>query len=135
MNLIYTNRFQIGVKASVIEAILIIILVAFIVYRLTPAKGIKTITTEQLKGMLYDPGKVFVDVRSPLEYKGQHIEQFQNIPLKSNFKDLPKDKEIVVICQTGIRSNQACKKLKRRGYANVTNVRGGLSHWNFKGEK
>ncbi len=118
-----------------IEWILILILIAFLVYRLTPAKGINTITTQQLKTMLHDPNKVFIDVRSPIEYKGRHIEQFQNVPLKSNFKDLPKDKEIVVICQTGIRSNQACKKLKRRGYTNITNVQGGLSHWKFKGEK
>ena len=118
-----------------IEWILIILLVAFIVYRLTPTKGIKTITTQELKTMLYDPDKVFIDVRSPMEYKAQHIEQFQNIPLKSSFKDLPKDKEIVVICQTGIRSNQACKKIKRRGHTNITNVRGGLSNWNFKGGK
>lgn len=118
-----------------IEWILIIILVGFIVYRLTPTKGIKTIDTEQLKKELHDPDKVFIDVRNPIEYKAQHIQQFQNIPLKSKFKDLPKDKEIVVICQTGIRSNQACKKLKNRGYTNITNVRGGLSNWNFKGEK
>jgi len=119
------------VKAPVIEWILIIILVAYLVYRLTPAKGINTISTEQLKATLNDRDKVFIDVRSPMEYKGQHIKQFQNVPLKSNFKDLPKDKEIVVICQTGIRSNQACKKLKRRGYQNITNVRGGLSQWEF----
>ena len=121
-------------KASVLELILIIILVALIIYRLSPTKGVKTITTEELKSVLNDPDKVFIDVRSPIEYKGQHIQQFQNVPLKSKFNDLPKDKEIVVICQTGIRSNQACKKLKRRGYKNITNVRGGLSYWNFKGE-
>lgn len=114
-----------------IEAILIIILVGFLVYRLTPAKGINTITTDELKTVLNDPNKVFVDVRSPIEYKGQHIQQFQNVPLKSSFKDLPKDKEVVVICQTGIRSNQACKKLKRLGHQNITNVRGGLSQWKF----
>lgn len=118
-----------------IELILILILVGFLVYRLTPVKGIQTIDTQQLKDVLHDPNKVFIDVRSPMEYKAQHIQQFQNIPLKSKFNDLPKDKEIVVICQTGIRSNQACKKLKRRGHTKITNVRGGLSNWNFKGEK
>ncbi|RHW35838.1 rhodanese-like domain-containing protein [Lysinibacillus yapensis] len=114
-----------------VEPILIIILAAFLVYRLTPAKGINNISTEELRNVLNDPNKVFIDVRSPIEYKGQHIKQFKNVPLKSNFKDLPKDKEIVVICQTGIRSNQACKKLKRLGHKNITNVSGGLSHWKF----
>lgn len=122
-------------KAPVLEWILLVILVALIMYRLSPTKGVKTISTEELKSVLNDPDKIFIDVRSPIEYNSQHIQQFQNIPLKSKFKDLPKDREIVVICQTGIRSNQACKKLKRRGYKNITNVRGGLSYWNFKGEK
>lgn len=115
-----------------IEWILIIIVVALLVYRLTPTKGINNITTQELKTVLHDPDKVFIDVRSPLEYKAQNIKQFQNIPLKSNFKNLPRDKEIVVICQTGIRSNQACKKLKRLGYERITNVRGGMGQWNME---
>ena len=114
-----------------LQWILILFVVALLIYRLTPTKGINNITTEDLKKMINDPDKYFIDVRSPLEFKGQNIKQFQNVPLKSNFKNLPKDKEIVVICQTGIRSNQACKKLKRLGYQKITNVRGGLSTWKF----
>ncbi|RUL52040.1 rhodanese-like domain-containing protein [Lysinibacillus antri] len=111
------------------EWILIILLIALFIYRLMPAKGIKTITAKELKPMLNDPNKVFVDVRTPSEFKGQSIRQFINMPLRSDFSKLPKDKEIVVICQTGIRSNQACKKLKRLGFRNITNVRGGIGTW------
>lgn len=114
-----------------VKLILILFVVALVIYRLMPTKGINNITTDELKKVLNDPNKYFMDVRSPLEFKGQHIKQFQNVPLKSNFKNVPKDREIVVICQTGIRSNQACKKLKRLGYENITNVRGGLSTWTW----
>ncbi len=77
--------------------------------------------------MLDDKDKVFVDVRTPAEYKRGNIQQFKNIPLGSSFDKLPQDKEIVVICQSGMRSSQACKQLKKQGFERVTNVRGGMN--------
>lgn len=105
------------------------LVIAFIAWRMMPAKGIQTISTDQLKGIVNDKDKVFVDVRTPAEYKGRNIRQFKNIPLGSDFSKLPKDKEIIVICQSGMRSSQACKQLKKLGYTNVTNIRGGMSAW------
>lgn len=105
------------------------IVVVFILWRMQPAKGIKSMTTETLKGILNDKDKVFVDVRTPVEYKARNIRQFKNIPLGSDLSNLPKDKEIVVICQSGMRSSQACKQLKKMGYEHVTNIRGGMSAW------
>ena len=107
--------------------ILIAVIVAFFVWRMKPTKGVNTISTAQLKTMINDRNKVFIDVRTPGEYKGRNIKQFKNIPLGSDFSKLPKDKEIVVICQSGMRSSQACKQLKKQGFENVTNVRGGMS--------
>ena len=109
--------------------VLIVLIVAFIAWRMMPAKGTKAISTEQLKSVINDKDKVFVDVRTPGEYKGRNIRQFKNIPLGSDFSKLPKDKEIVVICQSGMRSSQACKQLKKLGYEKITNVRGGMSAW------
>lgn len=109
------------------EAWLIVaIVVAFLVWRMMPAKGVRSISAAQLKNILHDKDKVFIDVRTPAEYKGRNIPQFKNIPLGSNFNQLPKDKEIVVICQSGMRSSQACKQLKKQGFERVTNVRGGM---------
>ena len=110
-------------------AILVGLVIAFIAWRMMPAKGIQTISTDQLKEIISDKDKLFVDVRTPSEYKGRNIRQFKNIPLGSDFSKLAKDKEIIVICQSGMRSSQACKQLKKLGYDNVTNVRGGMSAW------
>lgn len=99
----------------------------FFIWRLLPAKGVQSISTTQLKTVLHDKDKVFIDVRTPAEYKGRNIPQFKNMPLGSNFDQLPRDKEIVVICQSGMRSNQACKQLKKQGFERVINVRGGMS--------
>jgi len=108
-------------------ALLIAVLVAFLAWRMMPTKGVNTISTAQLKTIINNKDKVFVDVRTPGEYKARGVKQFKNIPLGSDFSKLPKDKEIVVICQSGMRSKQACKQLKKLGYTKVTNVRGGMS--------
>ena len=109
--------------------IIIALVIAFLAWNLMPTKGVKTITTEQLAKILNDKDKVFVDVRTPGEFKGRNIRQFKNMPLGSDFSKLPKDKEIVVICQSGMRSAQACKQMKKLGYNNISNVRGGMSAW------
>ena len=66
------------------------------------------------------------------EYKSNHIKNFKNIPLhelSEKASGLSKDKEIVVICQSGMRSNNAAKILKKSGFNKVTNVKGGMSAW------
>lgn len=107
--------------------IIIAIVIAFLFWRMKPVKGVQSISAAQLKNMLNDKDKIFIDVRTPAEYKGRNIPQFKNIPLGSSFDKLPKDKEVVVICQSGMRSSQACKQLKKQGFERVTNVRGGMS--------
>ncbi len=107
--------------------IIIAVIVAFFIWRMKPTKGVQSISTAQLKNMLNDKDKIFIDVRTPTEYKGRHISQFKNMPLGSSFDNLPKDKEVIVICQSGMRSSQACMQLKKQGFERVTNVRGGMS--------
>ncbi len=110
------------------ETFIIIIAVAvFLIWRMKPGKGVNSISTAELKSILDDKDKVFIDVRTPNEYRSRNIKQFKNMPLGTDFSKLPKDKEIVVICQSGMRSSNACKQLKKLGYEKVTNVRGGMS--------
>jgi rhodanese-related sulfurtransferase len=114
------------------EWLLIAVVVGFIAWRMMPAKGVKTVSTTDLKGMLNDKSKQFVDVRTPGEYKGRKISQFQNIPLdqlNSKLDKLDKTKETIVICQSGMRSSRAAGILKKAGFTNVVNVRGGMSQW------
>ena len=109
--------------------IIIAVVVLFLVWRMKPTKGVKSISAHQLKQELNDSNKVYIDVRTPAEFKARNIKQFKNMPLGSDLSKLPKDKEIVVICQSGMRSAQACKQLKKLGYEKVTNVRGGMGSY------
>jgi rhodanese-related sulfurtransferase len=49
--------------------------------------------------------------------------------LKQRVHELSKDKEVIVVCQSGMRSNQASKLLKKLGFTQVTNVIGGMNAW------
>jgi len=77
---------------------------------------------------------VVLDVRSIAEYKDGHIVNAINIPLNglgNNLKQLEKhrDKPIVAVCRSGSRSNAACKMLRKQGFENVKNLRGGMMAW------
>jgi rhodanese-related sulfurtransferase len=94
------------------------------------------ISTKQLKEEYLNDrqNKFFLDVRTKAEYKANHIRGFENISvdkLEANLGKIPKDKEVVVICQSGARSSMACSLLMKMGYENVTNVAGGMNNWNY----
>ena len=106
--------------------------VILLVWRMLPSKGVKQITTAELKNLLSDQNIQFVDVRTPGEFKGNHIRQFKNIPLhqlEQKSSSLSKDEQVVVICQSGMRSNNATKVLKKLGFKTIANVKGGMSAW------
>ncbi|ARJ38235.1 rhodanese [Sporosarcina ureae] len=112
--------------------IVIALIVGLVVWRMKPAKGVHSITTEQLKARIKEQNVQFIDVRSPSEYKGRHIKEFKNIPLNvlsNKMGTLKKDQEVIVICQSGMRSSNAAGQLKKAGFLNVTNVRGGMNAW------
>lgn len=116
----------------IIDVIIFLFVVWFLSQRLMPTKGVKTISTTDLKGMLKDKNIQFVDVRTKGEYSTNHIKEFKNIPLNElpqQASQLSKDKEIVVICQSGMRSTRACKMLKKMNFDNISNVKGGMSAW------
>lgn len=115
-----------------INYILIGLLILFLLQRLLPTKGVRQITTSDLRKELNDKNKQYIDVRTPGEFKGRNIKGFKNIPLHqlvSKVNELSKDKEVVVICQSGLRSNKATKVLRKQGFKQVTNVKGGMSAW------
>ncbi|SFC37269.1 rhodanese-like domain-containing protein [Bacillus sp. UNCCL81] len=108
------------------------LLFLIVVKSFLPIKGIRQISITELKNELKNKNKQFIDVRTPSEYKSNSIRGFKNIPLHvldSKINLLSKDKEIVVICQSGMRSKKASKKLKKHGFKQVTNVKGGMSLW------
>lgn len=76
-------------------------------------------------------GATLVDVRTVGEYRSGHIEGALNIPvddLAGKMAQIPKDKPVVVYCQSGMRSASAASTLKDAGYKEVYNL-GAMSRW------
>lgn len=117
---------------KMIQWIIIIGVAAFVISRFIPVKGITHSSPQEAKKMFRNKNIQFIDVRTPGEYKSNHHKPFKNIPLSelvNRLKELDKEKEVVVICQSGMRSVKASKMLKKHGFSKITNVRGGMSSW------
>ncbi|MEO2177174.1 MAG: MBL fold metallo-hydrolase [bacterium] len=76
-----------------------------------------------------------LDVRSPEEFSGEHghLEQACLIPLdqlRDRLAEIPKDKPVITVCQSGKRSAMAAEILMQAGYETVANIPGGLIQWN-----
>lgn len=111
--------------------VLAVIILLYVMMK-KPGKHIKQISTNELKSLLSEKNKQFIDVRTQGEYKQNHIKQFKNMPLQSlqkNAETLSKEKDVIVICQSGMRSANACKVLHQKGFTSIINVKGGMNSW------
>lgn len=97
--------------------------------------GVPSVTGEELAEKLSQGKKVLIDVREPYEYAGGHIKGAVNIPmgqLGEKIRKYKADAEMYVICASGSRSSSAVGALRRAGFENVFNVKGGTSRWRGK---
>lgn len=77
-----------------------------------------------------DPNVRVIDVRTPVEFQEVHLQAARNIPLDridSSVTESLKEADgtTYVVCQSGKRGEQACRKLDAEGVRNVVNVAGG----------
>ena len=86
---------------------------------------------------LQDSGAMLIDVRESNEYRNGHAPGAKLISLgviERRFGEIPKERQILVVCQSGMRSSQAAKILSSNGYQ-VKNVSGGMANWQRSGLK
>jgi len=77
-----------------------------------------------------------LDVREYPEYAAGRIPGAYLIPyreLQRRRGEIPQDKRVYVVCQAGVRSRKAQRRLRRMGFAEVCNVEGGLRAWQAAG--
>ncbi|MBT2286090.1 rhodanese-like domain-containing protein [Paenibacillus polymyxa] len=85
--------------------------------------------------MMNNNKRIVVDVREPGEYKRGFIKGAVNIPLSQlqrRLAEIPKDKTVLLYCQSGMRSKNAAKVLSRSGYSKIAHLQGGVSAWGDK---
>jgi len=95
-------------------------------------KRIKQITAEEAKSLIENEKALVVDVRKPKDYEKSHVEgailadkrQVDNV-----VDDSDKDRPVICYCYMGISSRVAVKTLKKAGFTNVLNLKGGYDAW------
>lgn len=73
-----------------------------------------------------------IDVREAWEYGGGHAQGAINIPLsqlQQRQAEVPRDREVLFICQVGARSMAAARYMRQQGAERVVNVDGGTDDW------
>jgi len=94
--------------------------------------GIPQMTVKELKHRLNAGDDLFIlDVREPYEYQianigGKLIPQ-NDVPQRLG--EIDRNREIVVQCLSGGRSQRIAEYLKQAGYAKVSNLAGGIRAW------
>lgn len=83
-------------------------------------------------------GALLVDVREREEVAqlAYNVPNIINIPLsefEERFIEIPKDREVVVVCKSGVRSLRATGFLVNHGYDLVVNMKHGIIRWVQKG--
>ena len=85
-----------------------------------------------------NPDFVIIDVRTPAEFDGEHIENATNIDFYSEaFRDmlntLDKNKTYLVYCAVGGRSGSALDIMAELNFKEVYNILGGINQWKAEG--
>jgi rhodanese-related sulfurtransferase len=84
----------------------------------------------------YQRGAFFLDVREQSEWNDGHIPGSVVIPLDElagRLGELPKDRDIVVVCASGVRSSEGARILVEAGFSPVASLSGGLGGWQAAG--
>ncbi len=79
---------------------------------------------------------LIVDVRTPSERQAKHIEGSVGLPLSRLAErkgELPADRPLLVHCAGGYRSSIAASLLQQAGFADVSELAGGIAAWEAAG--
>lgn len=117
-----------------------VLFVAFVVYLIASAGIGSTSKLTSLVSVdeafeMYQGGAFVLDVHTQEEWDEYHAPNTTLIPLDqlpARINEVPKDREILVVCRSGNRSQEGRDILLAAGY-NATSMTGGLKEWYAKG--
>ena len=79
---------------------------------------------------------LLIDVRDPGEWRAGHVAGAAHIPLAqlpARLDALPRDRALLLFCESGLRSGVAAALLRHHGFARAANVAGGRVAWAAQG--
>jgi rhodanese-related sulfurtransferase len=96
---------------------------------------IKILDTPSFKLAISTKKVQLVDVRTPNEYKGEHIQKAINIDFFNqknfihSFNKLNKEEAVYLYCRSGNRSQKAAQKLDSLGFTKIFDLKDGYINW------
>lgn len=145
-----TQKIIVGVLILLLVAALAVVAIGYVTQRSkspiaavptapTAPTGVAPTLTELFPALAYQKykaGAFFLDVRQPEEYAAGYIPNSTLIPLdelESRLDELPRDKEIVVVCRSGGPSQEGRDILLKNGFTSVYSMDGGVIAWAYAG--
>jgi adenylyltransferase/sulfurtransferase len=94
--------------------------------------GIPQLAVKELKRRI-DAGEdaYILDVREPYEYRIAQIggKLIPQTDVPNRLAEIDRDREVIVQCRSGVRSQRIAEYLKQQGYPRVVNLAGGILAW------
>jgi adenylyltransferase/sulfurtransferase len=92
------------------------------------------VTVQEAKQQLdATPGQTLViDVREPYEWGICRLAEAEHIPMRqipARLAELPRDKHLLIVCHSGVRSMRVTEFLRAQGLPAVSNIAGGVDAW------
>lgn len=109
------------------------VIIALLVHNLL-ASGKGSVNPSGATDLINHKDALVLDVRPAADFAQGHIINALNLPMngfKKQIGTLQKHKErtILVTCRSGSQSAMACQQLRKEGFADVSNLRGGILAW------
>ncbi|MDR1889504.1 MAG: rhodanese-like domain-containing protein [Zoogloeaceae bacterium] len=94
----------------------------------------KALSAQQATTRINREDAIVIDVRETSEFTTGHLPEARNIPAKditariAELADL-KEKPLIVVCASGVRSGQISAQLKKQGFTDAGFLEGGIDAW------
>ena len=120
----------------IMSGLLLVITVLLIVDLLRPDTG--SVDPTGATELINRKDALVVDVRPIVDFEQGHIIGATNLPSNGfanqiGLLEKHRERPIIVYCRSGAQSAQACGQLRKRGFAQVFNLRGGVMAWQNAG--
>jgi phage shock protein E len=129
------GRNRLLISAALIVIVIAAVAVILVAQNNSAAPMGTVITPQDYQARFVSADHLLIDVRTPDEYASGHIAGAVNIPLdtlSSRLAEVPNNRDVVLYCRSGNRSNQARQLLNERGYTRVYDL-GGVMAWQAAG--
>ena len=114
-------------------AAVIFVVIAFFVFGSNPSgNSLPAEINTEMGYQKFQEGAFLLDVRTQPEWEEYHVDGATMIvldELESRVSEVPFDQEVIIICNSGNRSQVARDILLQAGHTSVTSIAGGIQGW------